>query len=148
MPPAASARDGDRRRVHAASPAVAAARRSNSTGCVAPAIVRSPLTPPPRRSGERNLISEAEDSFSIVLLDRRAVLVGERLDAAVALAHHERARVGGELERAAVVARRPARDLDDQVVADLRGHALAVGVHLQRGGVGAVACHRASSYRE
>ena len=42
------------------------------------------------------------------LADLAAVLVGQRLDPAVALAHLQRARVGGQLERAAVVAALPA----------------------------------------
>src|SRR4051812_11368101 len=69
--------------------------------------------------------------------DLGAVLVGQRLEATEPLAHLQRARVGGQPDRrpgriARQLHRRlPVGDLDDEIMADLGAHALAVGLDLE-----------------
>jgi hypothetical protein len=70
------------------------------------------------------------------LRDPRLLLRAQRRDAAAAVAHAQAAGVGGQLGRVVAERGRPARDLEDQIVARLGGGAAPAGAHGERGVVG------------
>src|SRR3954447_24631244 len=84
-----------------------------------------------REAGERDGLA-AQDLLVDGLEDLVAVLLAERLDAPQPLAQAQRARVGRELDPVAFDRGLPFGHVDHEVVTDLRGDALPIGLDDER----------------